>query len=633
MLISKHESLIADTTDIRRGTIDDVVKYIRDVDVYGLDTETAGLDFVSDPILMLQLGNEHLQFVIDCRTLTTDEKLKLKTALEDPQPLKILHNAKFDYLFLRKWLDIKLTNIFDTFIAEKILHCGKENYGFSLAAVCSRYLNVTLNKSEQNRFIGLTGQPFTLSQIHYGARDVVQLLKIREHQLFQLALKQLVTVNRMEQALLPILAEIEFEGLTLDKQAWLSLSKVNTSLAKDFERKLDGILLADPMFEDCKARIQLDLFAPVEELKQSNVNWNSPTQVLKLFKRIVPEIETVSEKKIVKYRFKHPLIDQYIKFKKTGKLATAFGSDFFKYVRADGKIHTRFSQILDTGRMSSQEPNMQQIPGNNAFRNCFITEPGWVFVSSDFSSQELCVIAFGSKDPVFLEALSKNQDLHSICAELVFKEKWKDATEEGCAYEEEKKKCECSGHKKLRTWVKTINFGLAYGMGPGKLSETINCSKDEAKSLIKEYFKEFPKIKNFLDTLGEFGKRNGYIFTYDPFKRKRWFSNWTPRMYQERENFTELGSIERASKNTPIQGSGADMTKLALIYIYKEITENDLPVKLVMTVHDQIDTICKAEYAEQWKVRMTELMEKAANVILTNGLLKAETSITEKWSK
>jgi DNA polymerase-1 len=194
---------------------------------------------------------------------------------------------------------------------------------------------------------------------------------------------------------------------------------------------------------------------------------------------------------------------------------------------------------------------MQQIPATNEYRNCFVAPHGWVFVSSDYSSQELNVIAYGSQDPVFLKALKNSEDLHSISAELVFGKKWTEAAEKDCEYLQSKQKCNCKSHKPLRNIVKTIGFGLAYGMGPKKLSETVNCSQKEAKDLMETYFKAFPNIKNFLNNLGEFGKRNGYIETFPPFKRKRWFDTWTPKMYNDRDSFMELGSIERASKNTP----------------------------------------------------------------------------------
>jgi DNA polymerase-1 len=188
--------------------------------------------------------------------------------------------------------------------------------------------------------------------------------------------------------------------------------------------------------------------------------------------------------------------------------------------------------------------------------------------------------------------------------------------------------------KALRTQIKTINFGLAYGMGPFKLADTLNISKSEAEELINKYFSAFPNIKDFLERLGRYGKHNGYITTMPPFKRRRWFDSWYPKIWNDRTMMGELGSIERASKNTPIQGSSADMTKLALIYIYDEIQANwKGDVKIVMTVHDQIDTICKQEKAEEWAPTMTALMEKAAMKIVKNGLLKADTNISETWEK
>ena len=343
-------------------------------------------------------------------------------------------------------------------------------------------------------------------------------------------------------------------------------------------------------------------------------------QILELFQNLVPDLEDVNGKKLNKYRYKIPLIDEYIKYKERTKLANAYGTKFFNYVNCDGKVHTNFSQILDTGRVSSSKPNMQQIPSDNTFRNCFTAQEGWVFVSSDYSSQELNVIAYGSQDPVWLEALEKGLDLHGVCADLVFEDKWRSA--------------DADAKKKLRTQIKAINFGLAYGMGPFKLADTLQISKAEAEDLIEKYFTEFPNIRDFLTKLGTFGTRNGYITTFAPFKRRRWFDTWFPKIWDDRSKMQEFGSIERASKNTPIQGSSADMTKLALIYIYREIQEswsND--VKIVMTVHDQIDTICKQEVAEAWAVKMTELMEKAAKIIIPNGLLKADTNISETWEK
>ena len=301
------------------------------------------------------------------------------------------------------------------------------------------------------------------------------------------------------------------------------------------------------------------MFTPVEEIRDIDIKWTSPKQVLAVFNCLIPELDNVNGKQMYKYRFKFPLIDKYVKYKEAMKLCTSYGDAFFKNLSGDNKIHTNFQQILDTGRVSSSKPNMQQIPADNVYRNCFTAPKDWSFVSADYSSQELNVIAFGSKDPVWLKALEEGQDLHSTCAELVYGDEWLNCGEYNCIYMTKKQKCNCPSHKKLRTNVKTINFGLAYGMGPNKLADTLNIDLEGAKKLIERYFKEFPAIKGFLDKLGNFGKKFGYIKTFPPYNRKRWFSNWYPKIWNSKSSSMELGSIERASKNTPIQGASADI--------------------------------------------------------------------------
>jgi DNA polymerase-1 len=156
---------------------------------------------------------------------------------------------------------------------------------------------------------------------------------------------------------------------------------------------------------------------------------------------------------------------------------------------------------------------------------------------------------------------------------------------------------------------------------------------DEAKKLIKKYFTAFPAIHSFLEKLGNFGKKYRYIKTFPPYKRRRWFTTWYPKIWNNKSSMMELGSIERASKNTPIQGASADMTKLALVMMRELIKDLDLPVKLIMTVHDQIDTICKDEFIEKWSELMKITMEHSAEVIVTNGLLKAEVTVSDCWEK
>ncbi len=581
-------------------------------------------------MIMFQIGDEDQQFVIDTRFVSIEP---LRDILESKKIIKIFHNAKFDYKFIKMWANIECEGVYCTFLVERILSCGR-HIGYGLKDLCKRYLNVELNKDVRNQFIGLSGQAYRDDQIVYGAKDVEYLCKIRVLQLPKIVDFKLEKVVDLENNSVLAFADIEFNGISIDRDKWEVIAKASEQEALDMRDKLDNLVKSSPELS-CfvLAHIQGDLFTPIEDIRKVGIKWTSPTQVLKVFKKLVPELEDVNGKKMYKYRRQHKIIDLYVKYKEKMKLATSYGKDFFKFVSCDGKIHTQFNQILDTGRVASKRPNMQQIPADNKFRNCFLAPDGWCFVSSDYSSQELNVIAFGSKDPVWINALEQGQDLHSVCADLVYGQEWIDTAEGDCNYMKNKSKCKCPKHGKLRTNVKTINFGLAYGMGPHKLADTLDISIKEAEILIEKYFEAFPAIGGFLDKLGSFGKKYGYIKTFPPYNRRRWFPDWSPRMYKDRSAAFELGSIERASKNTPIQGASADMTKLALVLIRDYIKITNAPVQVVMTVHDQIDTICTNSYAEKWVVKMTELMELAALQVVTNGLLKADTNISKSWEK
>ena len=629
-LIDGHNTQLL-SPHYQKATIEDAVEYCSTKTVLGVDTETEGFDFTCKKMIMFQIGDKDKQFVIDTRTVSIES---LRSILESKEIIKVFHNAKFDYKFIKRWGNIECEGIYDTFLTERVLNCGKDGVKYGLKDVCKKYLNVELNKDVRNQFIGLTGQPFENSQIIYGAKDVEYLLGVRDHQLPLIERYKLNNVVELENKAVTAFADIEYNGLDLDTESWKEIEKMNTNKADALQINLDEMLTEDYRLQKFVSKyIQTDMFTAVEDLRKVDVKWTSPKQVLDVFKVLIPKLENVNGKAMYKHRYKFPLINTYVEYKEAMKLCTSYGDAFFKNLSSDNRIHTNFHQILDTGRVSSSKPNMQQIPADNVYRNCFIAPDGWSFVSADYSSQELNVIAYGSQDPVWIEALKNNEDLHSTCAELVYGDQWLNSGEDDCAYFKNKVKCNCPNHKKLRTNVKTINFGLAYGMGPNKLSDTLNISLEGAKELIEKYFKAFPAIKGFLDKLGNYGKKYGYIKTFPPYNRKRWFSNWYPKIWNNKSSMMELGSIERASKNTPIQGASADMTKRALILMRGHIKQFDLPVKIVMTVHDQIDTICKNDYVEDWSRLMKQLMEDAANEIVKNGLLKAEVSVSNCWEK
>jgi DNA polymerase-1 len=600
----------------KMATMDDVVNYCKDKKYLGVDTETEGMDFLKKKMIMLQIGDDDNQFVIDTRHVNIEP---LRDILESNSITKILHNVKFDYKFIKRWSNITMNGCWDTMLVDQVIHCGKFTVRYSLKELCKRYLQVDLDKDVRNQFVGLEGQPFKDDQIVYGAKDVEYLCFIRNAQEQLLLKHKLEAVAELENSASLALADIEFNGFKLDKNQWSDIAEDSRDEMIQYEDTLDQMVMLDPRLSGfVNPHVQTQLFTAIEDIRKVMVKWSSPTQVLRVFQGLIPKLENVNGKELIKYRT-YGLIDNYIKYKEKAKLATSYGIDFLKNVRQDNKIHTSFNQVLNTGRIASNSPNMQQIPADNRFRHCFIPDEDQVLVSADYSSQELCIIATGSKDPVWLNILEEGGDLHSECADLVFQEKWREA--------DKKEK------KKLRTNVKTINFGLAYGMGPYKLANTLQISTDEAQILIDKYFSVFPSIKQFLSSLGNYGKRYGHIKTFAPFRRIRWFEDWFPGMGFSSGDMKVLGAIERASKNTPIQGTGADMTKLALALLRQRIQQDNLPVKLVMTVHDQIDTMCPKDFAQEWSEILKERMEAAAERILGNTLLKADPSINTKWEK
>jgi len=390
------------------------------------------------------------------------------------------------------------------------------------------------------------------------------------------------------------------------------------------------------------------------------INWNSTDQVLPLMQTVEPRLKGLSAEE--KGRTAHPSITDLDDYLDSTKLLSTYGESFIygtekklPKIEPDGHVRTNFKQVLTTGRISSAGPNMQNIPAKesvgNKYRNAFVAPRGWSFVSSDYASQELVVIAYLSKDPVWAEVLTKGQDLHSAAAEQVFGKKWKNAASPDCAYyhvemvdgkkEYAKQKCKCPGHKPMRTGTKTVDFGLAFGMSEFKLASTLHISVPEAKQIIVDYFIAFPGIGKMLEYLGDFGVKNGYIQTVWPYYRRRFFPNWQfyTRFIDSHLSGAQyhpgLGEVQRASKNQPIQGTAADMMKVAIGKVYNHIHNNNLSdkVHMVMQVHDQLDCVVRDDFKDEWAPVQTKLLEDAAKVFIPTGILKAETTITLRWQK
>ena len=620
-------------TSIDKAQLSDVLDYFNDKTFIAIDTETNGIDCHKDKVIMLQIGDQHTQFVIDTRGLDIEI---LRPLFEDDRWIKLGHNLKFDYKFILSTFKFRLNGIYDTMLAEVVLNCGKKGYGYGLDKVLYRYMNIEMEKGTRGEFSKIMeGQPFTVKQIQYGAKDVEYLIDIKDKQMESINRLDLKNVLDLEHGALRAFSEIEWNGMCFDKDRWLELAEDAEDTSKELEKKLDHILLSTKELEKFKLPgIQLDMFGGKE--REVGVKWSSPSQVTKVLQVLDPSLKNTNMLELFKRQKQHILIKTIIDYRKKAKLKTTYGKEFTKYLNKESqRVHTVFWQILNTGRVSSGQrarqgslayPNMQNIPADNAYRNCFHAEEGWKFVTMDYSGQELRLIAEGSQDPIWLTAFNRGEDVHGKVAALVF----------DIDIDKVKNKPEFLRGKSYRDVAKTINFGLAYGMSYMKLADTLDIPQTDAKHFIDKYFESLPKIKKFLDALGKYGKKHGHIKTFKPYKRIRWFEDHKDLdAMPNSHKFQRLGEIERASKNTPIQGSGADMIKQALAWIADHIIDNDLSdkVRIVSQVHDEITCEVREEFVNLWVDLQERLMLAAGKVICKDVDMVVDENVSNKWNK
>jgi len=384
-------------------------------------------------------------------------------------------------------------------------------------------------------------------------------------------------------------------------------------LNKNFE-KLEEILISRHL----DFLQESEMFVPKGTI---NINYNSPAQLLALFKIWYPNLTGVGSKAIKK--IKHPLIQSYKKLSKSSKLVSSFGDKMFEFIGDDGRIHGNFTQLVPSGsRSSSSKPNLQQMPATESYRRIFVPRKGWKLVDSDYSSAELFLAAFLSGDENLVYAVKNGYDLHSYSSYLIFGQDWLDAGGE----KEPKGKPKTAEANKLRKTSKSLSFSLLYGTGVVAFSENMNIPQAEGKELMKRYFDTFPKLAKFFQDSGQEALDLGYV--REPyFKRVRFFN--------KPKNGMEVSHNKNAGMNFKPQAANGSIMKYAMALMKKYIEDNNLDhkVKLLLFVHDQALTEVREDFADEWAKLQTELMEKAALIAIPSGELKAESMVLNHWTK
>tara|TARA_R110001606_G_scaffold398966_3_gene579751 strand:- start:304 stop:2313 length:2010 start_codon:yes stop_codon:yes gene_type:complete len=659
--------LVTNTLDLdntfQRATLQEAIAYCKSIPVVGYDIETTrlhqdkwlnfgGLDPYTSDIVMVQVGDLNRQYVIDARCVDIGE---LREVFCDLNTVIVGHNLKFEYKHTLHKYKVRLNAAYDTMVAERILFNGlPEDKQLSLKALNERYLDIEVDKSIRLSFLTIGDRPFTVDEIAYGAADILYPLWIREKQLKDFKNKDLWETMKLEMKFLLALADIEYTGVNFNPTKWLDTYEVNMVHHEGAILELDKFIMdnySDTQFV-CK---QYDMFTDGFSCK---IQWSSSNQVIEFFRylKICPEVNakptktepdrkkkfTVESKEVKAMMHEMALpkkllefVSLYLEAKKHEQSVTTFGNKFLKNVNpVTGRLHSNYKQIINTGRIASSGPNLQNIPSDPAFRKAFDAPENKVIVNADYSGQESIVLVNSSMDENLLEFYEGGKegevrDMHSFIASKLFPSELA-----GMSLGEIKEK-----RSDLRQIAKAAGFALAYGGTGFTIAKNLGLAPEVGEKVYEDYFKAFPGMNAYFEGVKKAAIRTGFILIDDITKRKYYYPDWKWLKQAERngehKKASQLrGKMERAAMNYPIQGQAGSITKLAAIYLYEWLGKANLweDVKVTLLVHDEINLEVTDGYQEVAGKALEECMERAGAVWCKRIPLKADAITTSYWT-
>lgn len=607
-----------------RKEIARAVKALRSWVSVSLDIETSGniKDIYSHEVVMLQLGRADEQIVIDAREVDIVPYLNLIA-----DKIIIGHNLKFDLSVLRIKYNFYAKYIYDTMLAAYVYECGRFAKKYTLEEVSRRYVDDNAYSAQLNLFIPPVTKevrktfhnysgPFTELQTMYGALDTYYAYALYTKLSDLLYEEDLSRTLKEEMDFMPVVMEMELNGIPIDSEQWAKLAQQNTDKAEMLLAKLK---------------------------KVADINWNSSKQVIKVFKEhgintkvIDKETYTIKDSVNVdvlrKQKAQFAVLSLYLDYKQTVKLSSTYGLKFLSNINpTTGRIHTSIRQMVETGRTSSMGPNMQNIPHSKEFRSCFKAPDGKVFVIADFMNQELRILADKAKEPTMLEAFRHNRDIHLETAKVLFNDPQMDKEDE------------------RRRIAKNVNFLCAFGGGMMTLSTKYGVEKEMARYIIKLYYEQFSALKEYFDKVGASAKEKGYIVIDDVIGRKSYLENYhefraydtymrsskllgVRPLHKLEDKFSEISAkIQRDAQNRPIQGTGANISKRAGILLYNHPRKH--LYKIILLIHDEWLLECSESDAEEVKQILEECMLEASKVYCKNITIPGEGKISKTWVK
>lgn len=550
---------------------------------FSLDTETTGIDPITAELVGMSFSFAENQAFYVPVPANREEALTIvnifKPAFENPDSLKIGQNIKYDLIMLANYGVSLKGKMFDTMIAHYVLQPELRHGMDYLAEIYLKYETIKIEEligakgKKQGNMRDLAPE----AVYKYACEDADVTLKLKqvlENELETNGVKKLF--EEIEMPLVPVLAYMERNGVRIDTDALKETSRHFTARMNQIEEEVHQL-----------AGMEFNIASP----KQVGEVLFDRLKIVEKAKKTKTGQYVTSEEVLESLRGKHEIVGKILEHRGLKKLLGTYIDALPQLINpATGRIHTSFNQtVTATGRLSSSNPNLQNIPIRNEdgkeIRKAFIPDEGCEFFSADYSQIELRIMAHLSNDPHMIEAFQKDQDIHAATAAKIYKVKLEEVTRE------------------QRSKAKTANFGIIYGISVFGLAERLNVDRKEAKALIDGYFENYPNVKAYMDQSIQEAREKGYIETI--FKRKRYLPDINSK------NAVVRGYAERNAINAPIQGSAADIIKVAMIRIYQRFQEEGIHSKMILQVHDELNFSVLPEEKEKVQQIVISEMEAA----------------------
>ncbi|EXY29467.1 DNA polymerase I [Bacteroides fragilis] len=578
----------------------EIIKKLLTSEILALDTETTGTDPMDAELVGMSFSiTENQAFYVPVPA-ERKEAIKIVREFEpvfkNEKSLKVGQNIKYDMLVLQNYGIEVRGKLFDTMVAHYVLQPELRHNMDYLAEIYLHYQTIHIEEligpkgKGQKNMRDLSPQEVYL----YACEDADVTLKLKnilEQELKKNDAEKLF--YEIEMPLVPVLVNIESNGVRLDTEALKQSSEHFTTRLQSIEKEI--YTLAEGEFNIASPKqvgeILFDKLKIVEKAKKTKTGQY-----------------VTSEEVLESLRNKHDIIGKILEYRGLKKLLSTYIDALPQLINPKtGRIHTSFNQtVTATGRLSSSNPNLQNIPirdeDGKEIRKAFIPDDGCSFFSADYSQIELRIMAHLSEDKNMIDAFLSGYDIHAATAAKIYKVDIKEVTAD------------------MRRKAKTANFGIIYGISVFGLAERMNVDRKEAKELIDGYFETYPQVKSYMDKSIQVAREHGYVETI--FHRKRFLPDINSR------NAVVRGYAERNAINAPIQGSAADIIKVAMARIYERFKAEGLKAKMILQVHDELNFSVPAKEKEIVEQVVIEEMEKAYRMHVP---LKADCGWGTNW--